>query len=83
MACYILRIGVSARVNGWQCRVEAPSVVVGECPASVVISICRVLNLPFCPLALSLGRVMCLQQRTELCSREGVESVPGGALVCE
>ena len=31
---------------------------------------------------LSLGRAMCRQRQTELCSREGVELVSGGAIGC-
>ena len=51
--------------------------------ASVVMTIRNGFSLLFGPLALSLGRVMYLQQPTGLYSREGIEPVPGEAPDCE
>ena len=50
-------------------------------PASVVVSIRNGLSLPFSPLALS-RKGMYLQQKTGLCSLEGIEALSGGALGC-
>ena len=51
--------------------------------ASVVMSIRNGFSLLFCPLVLSLGRAMYLQQQTGLYSRKGIEPVTGEAHDCE
>ena len=50
-------------------------------PASVAMSICDGISLPFCPLALS--RKSHVSSTTNyICSCEGVEPVPGGEHDC-
>ena len=50
--------------------------------ASVGMPIRKGFNLLFRSLAFSLGRVMCLQLQTGICSREGIEPVPRGVFNC-
>ena len=88
MARCILQIRAGARVNDgnveWKRLVLASGVVVEEYPRfHCYVHVCKRFNLPFRPLALSLGRAMCLQRQTVLCSRKGMKPVPGGALDCE
>ena len=76
MACCILQIGASVRVNDdsnieWKRLILASSVFVEKCPACVVMSIRRGFSLPFPPLALSRkGHMSSTTNRTLLSRRD-------------